>query len=538
MKTPFIKICDCLVVAVAASLGGQAQAAPGDLDTTFNGTGLVTTDFGPYESYGNDVAVQADGKIVVVGSEGSYGRSSGFDFAVARYNPDGTLDSTFGGGTGKVTTGFGYEDFGRSVAIQADGKIVVAGYADSSSSAHNFGLVRYNPDGSVDPTFGGGTGEATADLGGNDLAESVAFQADGKIVVSGMSTATNNGSYGFGLARFNTDGSLDTTFGGGTGKVITDFGPNFDPGNSVAVQADGRIVVAGSTGDDFALARYNTDGSLDPTFGGGTGTVTTNLGGTDHGCDMALQPDGKIVVSGGADNDFAVVRYNTDGSLDLTFGGGTGAVITDFGYDDQSFDVALQPDGKIVAVGIGGGSFEVARFNPDGSLDPSFGGGSGKVRTNFGNSVDYAWGVAVQSDGKIVAVGQSYSYSTGRYRFAVARYEGTVPDTTPPVIASVTATPDSLWPASNKLVPITVFVSASDDSGVAPTSEIIDVSCNEPMASGDVVNTGVLTPTLRATRSGKGSGRVYTITVRCTDAAGNYSDDTVTVTVPHDQRKK
>src|SRR5262245_24661714 len=212
--------------------------------------------------------------------------------------------------------------------------------------------------GALDPTFGTG-GKVTTDLQGSsqDDGQAVAVQADGKIVVAGSFQGID-----FAVVRYNADGTLDATFGTG-GKVITNFGPGFttDAAQDLAIQSDGKIVVVGSStnsvGTDFAVARYNADGTLDASFGTG-GLVTTNFGGTslDAAQGVAIQADGKIVVTGSSNSaspqdDFAVVRYNADGSLDTGFGTG-GKVTTDFaGSIDDAFAVALQADGKIVAAG-------------------------------------------------------------------------------------------------------------------------------------------------------------------------------------------
>ncbi|MEV6297277.1 calcium-binding protein [Streptomyces sp. NPDC051896] len=404
------------VAALGAALvlfcPGVAVAAPGDLDPTFGTGGKVLTDFG-----GTDfaTAVQADGKIIAVGQ--SDGTSAGdFDFALARYNTDGSLDTSFGTG-GKVHTDFG-----------TGGKIVAAGVT-LAGGIQQFAVARYNTDGSLDATFNG-TGAVTTSFGGQDSAQGVALQADGKIVAAGFSNA--HGGNDFALARYNNDGSLDSAFGSG-GKVLTDFGTG---GNDIAngvVVTDGKIVAAGSSDsggtNDFALARYNTtDGSLDTSFGTG-GLVTTDFGGTnDQASGVVLQTDGKIVAAGqsnaGATIDFALARYNPiDGSLDTSFGTG-GKVTTDFGGTDEAFGVALQTDGKIVAAGLttAGGSvnFALARYNTNGTLDSCFGTG-GKVITDFGGT-DLAQGVAVQTGGKIVAAGRSNA--GGTFDFALARYLG------------------------------------------------------------------------------------------------------------------
>ncbi len=443
-----------------------AASGPGDLDTTFDTDGKVTTDFGGGGDVGYALAIQSDGKIVVAGYSNAGGTQQ--DFALARYNANGSLDTAtpFGVG-GKVTTDFpGGNDFGQSVAIQSDGKIVVAGFSNANGN-QDFALARYNTNGGLDTSFGtAGTGRVLTGFGGgsSDFGQSVAIQSDGKIVVAGFSNA--NGGNDFALARYHglsttgAPGTLDTTFGTG-GMVTTDFGGN-DHGNSVAIQSDGKIVVAGAADIggtyDFALARYNTDGSLDTTtpFGtAGTGMVTTDFGAGDGGWSGAIQSDGKIVVAGGSGSggagSFALARYHglsttgTPGTLDTSFGT-LGKVTTGFsgGYGNS---VAIQSDGKIVVVGsvvAGFGDFTVARYNANGTLDTSF-DVDGKVTTDFGGPTDNSTSVAIQSDGKIVVSGLADMGMGGPYDFAVARYwPAAEPEPTPtatPVPPTPTATP-------------------------------------------------------------------------------------------------
>jgi uncharacterized delta-60 repeat protein len=375
--------------------------------------GKLITDLGDYDT-GYSIAIQADGKILVAGW-------SGGNFALARYNPDGSLDTTFSG-DGKVTTNFGFSAQGYSVAVQGDGRILVAG-----QSGGNFALARYNPDGSLDTTFDG-DGQLTTDFGYSDYGYSVAVQTDGKILMAGYS-GSYPFSYDFALARYNADGSLDTTFSG-DGKVTTDFGAGVDDqGYSTALQADGKILVAGYSGNypnqDFALVRYNSDGSLDTTFSG-DGKVTTDFGSSsDIVRSIVVQANGKILVAGYSgtpfDYNFALARYNPNGSLDTTFSG-DGKVTTDFGGNDAGFSVTLQADGKILVAGAstinGNSDFALARYNPDGSLDTSF-SDDGKVTTAIGSGYDYGYSVTVQADGKILIVGES---SNSDYDFALARY--------------------------------------------------------------------------------------------------------------------
>ena len=364
----------------------RGWAAPGDLDLTFGGTGKVTTTLGS-GSFAQGVAVQSDGKIVIAGSASI----SNPDFAVARYNVDGSLDTSFNF-TGKVVTDIaGGSDTGQSVAVQNDGKIVVAG--SSLSNRLGITVVRYNANGSLDAGFNG-TGKVTTFIGsGTDWAEarSVAVQGDGKIVVAGYARASVFN--GFALVRYNGDGSLDTSFNG-TGIVTTIVGGNAsDEANSVAVQSDGKIVAAGfayvNGKNDFAVVRYLSDGSLDTAFNG-TGKVTTDFSlSEDVGRSVAVQGDGKIVVAGyfnnGNDRDFALVRYNANGSLDAGFGAG-GKVGTPIGSFDEAFGVAVQSDGRVVAAGFSqsgnDSDFAVVRYRADGNLDTRF-GGTGIVTTAF-----------------------------------------------------------------------------------------------------------------------------------------------------------
>jgi uncharacterized delta-60 repeat protein len=387
----------------------------GDLDSTFDFDGRVTTDFADGADSGHGVAIQADGKTVVAGSSDRGDHDC--DFAVARCNTDGSLDTSFDG-DGKLTTDFGPSSFGYSVAIQPDGKIIVAG----DTWDYDFAVARYNTNGSLDASFSG-DGKLTTDFGSAyatyDEAYSVAIQADGKIVVAGSSHNADY-DYDFAVARYNTDGSLDTTFDG-DGKLTTDFVSPFDVAKSIAIQADGKIVVAGGSNGDFAVARYNTVGSLDTSFSG-DGKLTNDFGsGSCHAYSVAIQANGKIVVAGVSGSDFAVSRYNTDGSLDTSFDA-DGKLTTDFDASyDGAYSVAIQADGKIVVAGDSGyGSnydFAVARYRTDGSLDPSF-SGDGTVTTDIGPDGDYGNGVAIQADGKIVVAGSN------NYDFAVARYEG------------------------------------------------------------------------------------------------------------------
>ena len=393
-----------------------AQAAPGDLDPSFSGDGIVLTGFGGDIDGGSAVALQPDGKIVVAGTTLGYGEGGDYrsDFALARFDSDGSLDTSFSGDGKQITDfGAGTVSTAAAVAIQPDGKILVAGSARVSAVEWEFALARYGADGSLDKSFAG-DGTLTTGLGGS--ASSVAIQTDGGIVVAGDS----------GLARYGPDGSLDSSFGG-DGTVTTGFG-----GSAVALQTDGKIVVSGA----FELARYRPDGSLDTAFSG-DGTVPTNA---VWARSVAIQADGSIVVAGAISvagelphYDFALLRYTPDGALDPSFGsGGIQTTKFDAGWweDEIAADLALQRDGKIVAVGTStpvdwvweGSAIVIARYATNGSLDQSF--GDGGKRVTFHGLDNSAAAVAIQDDGRIVVAGSGSDPGDGAGRALVARYEG------------------------------------------------------------------------------------------------------------------
>ncbi|MFZ5538249.1 MAG: WD40 repeat domain-containing protein [Pseudomonadota bacterium] len=409
--------------------GGGGSAPPaGTLDSTFGSGGKVVTAIGSGSNandLGEAVALAPDGKIVVAGS--SYTGAT-WDFSLVRYNADGTLDTTFGSG-GKVTTAIGAgEDRANALVLAPDGKIVVAGYSYNGTK-YDFALVRYNTDGTLDPTFGSGGKVVTAIGTSHDYALALALAPDGKIVVAGYSD--NGADADFALARYNANGSLDTGFGSG-GKVTTPILSGVDIAFALALAPNGKIVAAGESANgttrNSALALYNADGTLDTSFGTGGRVVTPFGSGYDAAFAIALAPDGRIVVAGFSDNgvtgrDFALTRYNANGSLDTSFGSG-GKVVTAIGAgNDYARALALAPDGKIVVAGQSANGttddFALARYNADGSLDTTFGTG-GKVVTAIGAGNDFAYALALAPDGKIVVAGSSHNGAN--YDFALARY--------------------------------------------------------------------------------------------------------------------
>ncbi|MFL5952971.1 MAG: PxKF domain-containing protein [Gaiellaceae bacterium] len=415
----------CFFVAMPLS----AQAAAGDLDPTFGTGGKVTTPIGLSTGYASALAVQGDGKIVAAGF--CFTPTGNNVFCLARYNTDGSLDPGFGPGGTVMTAVTVYPgDRAQAVALQSDGKIVAAG---PCSGGAVFCLVRYNNDGSLDTSFGSG-GEVTTVIGAFAFVRTMAVQGDGKLVVAGQCTI--GAIHEFCLARYNSDGNLDTTFGV-LGIVATAIGTGVPGIFRVVVQGDGKLVVAGQCTigaiDEFCLARYNSDGNLDTTFGVG-GIVATTIGTTNVVPTVAIRADGSIVAAGtcliGSTREFCLARYNSSGSLDTTFGAsGTTTTAVGASGDSVMTAMALQGDGKIVAVGtcfIGPAVFCLARYNSDGSLDLGFGtGGTLAATAIVGVGGDYAFaGVALQSDGKIVVGGACFPSDTHGYFFCLARFDG------------------------------------------------------------------------------------------------------------------
>lgn len=420
-----------LAAFYTAAGAGAVTWSDGTLDATFSGDGKLTTDIVTDQwDYARAAAIAPDGKIVAAGYTSSSGNNH---FAVARYNADGSLDTTFDT-DGKVVTPVATDDEAYAVVVQPDLKIVVVGMAHPGD--YNVALVRYDEDGTPDATFGA-SGIVTTSFGPNpgfginDVANSVTLQGDGKIVVAGHHM--NGGTtLEFAVARYTTTGSLDTTFDV-DGLQTTAFGTTAIA-QGVTIQADDKIVVAGrsfnGSDNDFALARYNTNGSLDASFDT-DGKLTTTIGTAgDEAYAVAVQTNQKIIATGrsyaGALPYFAAVRYNTDGSPDTGFSS-DGKVTTTFDTgsgNGEAYDVAVQTDQKIVMAGFGPDvsfqDFGLVRLNTDGSLDTSF-SGDGKLTTAFDGLTSGAYGLALQSDGKIVAAGYANRAGAGT-DFAIAQY--------------------------------------------------------------------------------------------------------------------
>jgi uncharacterized delta-60 repeat protein len=371
------------------------------LDSSFGIAGKASAErFGGGNSA---AALQADGKIVMVGGSTS-------DFVLARFNANGTLDPSFDG-DGKVITdmipGGIVQETAKAVAIQPDGKIVVVGDT-RVGLPFAFALARYNPDGTLDSSFGNG-GKVTSGVSGRTFA--VVIQPDGSIVVAGDDTATED----FRLARYTTNGSLDSSFGSG-GQVTTDLGGSPNTARNIVLLPDGKLLASGdpfgngTTLEHTDLVQYTANGTPDGSFGAG-GKIT--LSGQRVGRGLIRQPDGKLILVGSlligsgatATTDFAVMRLNANGVPDSSFGSG-GLVTTEITalQQESANDVTLQPDGKILVVGQAGSQFGIVRYTVNGTLDITFGNG-GKVTVDFFGFTDIAESVLVQPDGKIVVSG-------------------------------------------------------------------------------------------------------------------------------------
>ncbi len=573
--------------------------ANGSLDKRFAKNGKITTDFFRNVDSISSIALQPDGRIIVAGFAQLAGNGGNPRvFALARYRSDGNPDTSFGNG-GSLTTSFGGNFAAASaVMLQPDGKIVVAGTVDFNpdvpGSGLDFALARYNANGTLDGSFGKG-GKVVFDFFGSfDQANAAALQVDGKIIVVGSASYDSfNRDIGFALARFNTDGSTDFGFGTG-GKQITDFFGAGAKANGVVLQPDGKFVVAGTASDsatrpaatDIALARYNSDGTLDSGFGsGGQTAIPFQNSATEQGNALALSAEGQIIVAGAAFKtfaappDFALVRYNSDGSLDTGFGSG-GIITTDVaGGTDVAQAVAIQSDGKVVAAGRAfRNDFDLtlARYinevAPTTDTTPPTAPTSLTATFNTAtNAIDLSWtastdnvavtGYRIFRDGGPVSIGtvngttfsdagQSGTHSYGVTAIDAAGNESalsniasaTVPagggDITPPAApAALTATANLAtqtielsWTASTDDVGVTGY-RVFRDNGATPISTVTGTTFNDPGQLGTHVY-AVAAVDAAGNQSALSNSATATITIPEGSTLANLTVDPTTVTAP------
>jgi uncharacterized delta-60 repeat protein/uncharacterized repeat protein (TIGR01451 family) len=486
-----------VALLIATGLVSRVSANAGDLDASFGSGGIVITDFG-FGARASTLLIQADGKLVVVGRGGPYdsggfllarynqdgsldasfgsggyaiidfgfgedvagaaidasgriviaGMSDGDKIVLARYKADGNLDSTFGAG-GTVVTPVSGHFYVKDMALQADGKIVVVGDREipALQTGYDFVALRYTATGSLDSSFDGDGFLVTDFNQPKDFGEAVVIQNDGKIVVAGFTNPEYGGSFSFlnsdfCMARYKADGSLDPTFGNG-GRVTSNF-PVGTACQEAVLQSDGKIILLGfatNNGEDFALARYNANGSVDSAFGN-SGLVLTDFGGApfqhDRAFAAALQPDGKIVVSGSANGNFdsALVRYNSNGTLDTSFGT-EGKVVTDIDESDNFVDVAV----------YGGGPIVTAAFTQHGIPQTN---GSTQLVENFAlaryqdggtsTSADLAVAMSASLNGTLI----SYTITVNNYGLGSSYYV-TLKDTLPANTTFVSFTAPPEW---------------------------------------------------------------------------------------------
>lgn len=403
----------------------------GSPDLTFAGTGYVSTSIGTINSMSYGLAVQNDGKIITVGSSVVNGYSA---ITLVRYLTNGLLDNSFGN-NGIVVTQTGISSSASSVILQNDNKIIAVGRTLINDTTFNFTAIRYNTDGTIDNTFGT-AGIAFINAENSAQAYNIAIQTTGKIIISGYSNFNSN--TGISLVRLNTNGTPDNSFGTG-GISIHHFTESPDvEAWAMALDANDNIVTTGMITDEIlgrnkiAVVKFNSDGSLDTGFGT-AGITKTSLSNTtdDFGNAIDIQTDGKIVIAGTSNNRAVIARYNVNGTLDITFGTG-GIIITNFDGTEpaEAYGITVQTDQKIVVVGVSGpnaqntnGNFCILRLNNDGTFDNTF-GTNGKAITDISNGYnDVAFCVKEHTDGKLIVSG--ISRENNHYTFAAARYNGT-----------------------------------------------------------------------------------------------------------------
>ena len=497
-----------VVLAVLAA-GLVASAAPGDLDTSFSADGVVTTSV-ESGGLGQSVAVQSDGKVVVAG----YALVGGnYDVAVVRYTSSGALDSTFGTG-GIVTVDFsGGHDLGYGLDLDSSGRIVVAGVVDASSANSEFGVIRLSSSGALDETFSS-DGKVAFGVGpGDDFGQSVIAADNGDVYVAGYSN--NASDWDFGVARLATNGNLDTTFSS-DGTAIVSWGLSNDYAYGMVLASDGDVILAGTSGGDFAVARLTSSGVLDTAFSG-DGRATVDVGaGDDTARAAALATDGDIILAGFSGGDVAVVRLTSGGSLDATFAGSGATTFAVGAGNDAAYAVAVTARGRLVLAGSAHNGTDddvaVLRLTSAGALDTNF-SGDGKL-THGVSGNDVAYGVATTSSGRIVIGGESAT------RFLAMAFEGaTIPDAP----TGLAATTGDQQVALSWSAPV-------DDGGASVSGYDVEVSSD---AGASWVTALAGHGSVSATVTGLTNGVDYLFRVAAVNAAGTGSTSATATATPY-----
>ncbi|GEP52206.1 hypothetical protein FNO01nite_28780 [Flavobacterium noncentrifugens] len=399
------------------SIAASAFAQPGTIDTTYGINGKVSNNLGG-NAGANDSVLQPDGKLVTVGQ--TYSIAPGSSFLIARYLTDGNLDASFGT-NGSVSVLGGDHCMAESVALQADGKIVVVGTAlpaQNSNLSSNMMIVRYNTDGTLDNTFDG-DGIKIIELDYSQSLNAVLIQEDGKIIAGGLFTILSNPNMDTpGLIRFNSDGSLDTTFGV-DGYVYT-AGIYRGEITDMQFTDNGAIIAVGRTFiiSKYLIIKYDSNGQLINSFGSdGTGFVEVALNQIADLFNCAIGTDGSIYASGGTFNgtkyNAFMVKYHSDGTIDPTFAN-NGTLIKDFGnvngvpITSFAYGIAFDKNNQLILALTYGKptdyDFGLQSYSKEGILNTSF-GTNGLFSTTFGSGHEYVRTMVIQEDNKIILAG-------------------------------------------------------------------------------------------------------------------------------------
>ncbi|WP_153110542.1 DUF4347 domain-containing protein [Propionivibrio limicola] len=440
---------DWVLEATNGEIGNHVLTFDGYGDTLANntapsvvatGSGTALFEVEAYASNAKSIFVQSDGKLLVVANSQSTSDGSSKSLSLMRLNADGTIDTTYGGGDGIVSHSTGTTLGFYNAVQQSDGKVIAVGISHNGSyGSVDFALMRFNADGSVDTSFGT-NGTVITDMGSDsDFGISVAIDSQGRIVVGGQHKVAD-GVYDMAVARYTSSGALDTTFSG-DGKAYISI-PDATSSNyhGLTLQSDDKILIAGDKGQSsggslFAVARLNTDGTLDTTFDT-DGIVTTDIGsGNDQAITISVNTSGSIAVGGLAYNDtpgggwdVAVAKYTSTGELDTSFDTDGKLITVVPGWDSSRVEAGIKlfDDGKVLVTGLAenletwDNDFLVARYNANGTLDTSF-DGDGIATTNFGFSSDISSAFAIQGDGKIVVGGLSGNADWATWKTAITR---------------------------------------------------------------------------------------------------------------------